>query len=164
MARLNKENIPLKREQLDIHDLIKEAVNNLSLALQQKNGTLSLELNAKPSLLLADKLHLTNVFFNLLDNAINYATLPPVIVINTSNLPGLLRVEVTDNGIGITPENQRKIFHRFYRVPTGNIHDVKGFGLGLSYVKLAVESHKGKISLKSEPGKGSTFTISLPAA
>jgi len=103
-------------------------------------------------------------FFNLLDNAIKYTTRPSEIVVRTTNHKGRIFIEIEDNGSGISPKDQKKIFHRFYRVPTGNVHDVKGFGLGLNYVKLVVESHKGKISLESEPGKGSIFKISMPAA
>ena len=149
---------------LDIHDLIREAVSNISLALQGKNGKITLDVRARPSLVSADKLHMTNVFFNLLDNAVKYTTGPPEIIIRTSNLHGHIVIDVQDKGTGISPENQRKVFHRFYRVPTGNVHDVKGFGIGLNYVKLIVASHHAKISLESEPGKGSIFTISFPAA
>jgi two-component system phosphate regulon sensor histidine kinase PhoR len=164
MARLDKEDIGLKRELLDIHDLIREAVGNISLTLQGKNGKITLDTQARPSLVLADKLHLTNVFFNLLDNAVKYTTRPPEIVISTTNSQGHIIIRIEDKGTGISRENQRKVFHRFYRVPTGNVHDVKGFGIGLNYVKLIVESHQAKISLESEPGKGSIFTIRFPAA
>lgn len=164
MARLDKEDIGLKKELLDIHDLIREAVSNVSLALQGKNGKITLDIRARPSLVSADKLHMTNVLFNLLDNAVKYTTRPPEIIIQTSNLRGLIIIDVQDKGTGISAENQRKVFHRFYRVPTGNVHDVKGFGIGLHYVKLIVASHQAKISLVSEPGKGSTFTIRFPAA
>jgi len=164
MARLDKEDIGLKRELLDIHDLIREAVGNISLALKGKNGKITLDTQARPSLVSADKLHLTNVFFNLLDNAVKYTTRPPEIVISTTSSQGHVVIRIGDKGTGISRENQRKVFHRFYRVPTGNVHDVKGFGIGLNYVKLIVESHQAKISLESEPGKGSIFTIRFPAA
>jgi len=164
MARLDKEDIGLKRELLDIHDLIREAVGNISLALQGKNGKITLDTQARPCLVSADKLHLTNVFFNLLDNAVKYTTRPPEIVISTTSSQGHIVIRIGDKGTGISRENQRKVFHRFYRVPTGNVHDVKGFGIGLNYVKLIVESHQAKISLESEPGKGSIFTIRFPAA
>src|SRR5258706_137657 len=163
MARLDREDIGLKKELLDIHDLIREAVSNISLTWQGKNGKITLDVRARPSLVSADKLHLTNVFFNLLDNAVKYTTRPPEIIIRTSNLHGLILIEVQDKGTGVSVENQKKVFHRFYRVPTGNVHDVKGFGIGLNYVKLIVASHQAKISLTSEPGKGSIFTIRFPA-
>jgi two-component system phosphate regulon sensor histidine kinase PhoR len=164
MARLDKEDIGLKKELLDIHDLIREAVSNISLALHGKNGEITLDVRARPSLVSADKLHMTNVFFNLLDNAVKYTTRSPEIVIRTANNQGYIVIGVQDKGTGISRENQRKVFHRFYRVPTGNVHDVKGFGIGLHYVKLIVASHQAKIALASEPGKGSIFTIHFPAA
>ncbi|HMI66267.1 MAG TPA: ATP-binding protein, partial [Cyclobacteriaceae bacterium] len=99
-----------------------------------------------------------------LDNAVKYTTRPPEIVISTTSSQGHVVIRIGDKGTGISRENQRKVFHRFYRVPTGNVHDVKGFGIGLNYVKLIVESHQAKISLESEPGKGSIFTIRFPAA
>jgi two-component system, OmpR family, phosphate regulon sensor histidine kinase PhoR len=163
MARMDKEDIGLKKEWLNIHDLIEEAVNNISLALKGKDGSISLDLTAKPNLVFADKLHITNVLFNLLDNAIKYNNRPPEIRIRTINKAGQLFIEVQDNGLGISSENQRKIFHRFYRVSTGNVHDVKGFGLGLNYVKLIIESHRGKVVVESELGKGSIFRISIPS-
>jgi two-component system phosphate regulon sensor histidine kinase PhoR len=162
MARLEKQDIALKKEMSNIHELIQSVVNNINLSLHEKKGVIELQLNAQSHYLNVDKLHLTNVIFNLLDNAIKYSDTVPTIKVTTYSSQKNFLVEITDNGIGISTENQKKIFHRFYRIPTGNIHDVKGFGLGLSYVKLIVEAHKGKISLKSELKKGSTFTVNLP--
>jgi two-component system, OmpR family, phosphate regulon sensor histidine kinase PhoR len=159
MARLETEDLGLKKENHDLHKLLSEAAANNSIA---SKTTINLELEAKQATLLCDKLHIMNVIFNLLDNAIKYNLNKPVLNIRTYNTPGQIILEFRDNGIGINPEDQKKIFYRFYRVPTGNVHDVKGFGLGLSYVKLIVEAHKGKISISSEPGKGSCFTITLP--
>lgn len=159
MARLEKEDIGLKKEVCNLHELIKEAVNNNALV---SKAAMEMELAASKATVHVDKLHLVNVVFNLLDNAIKYNHHEPVIHIRTSNINGSILLEIQDNGIGIRPEDQKKIFHRFYRVPTGNLHDVKGFGLGLSYVKLITEAHKGKISVASEPGKGSCFSIVLP--
>jgi two-component system phosphate regulon sensor histidine kinase PhoR len=159
MARLEQEDIGLKKEEHDLHELIQEAVTNSSLATK---ASIELQLKAPHTKIIADKLHLVNVIFNLLDNAIKYNTNTPLIQIRTSNSNGSVLLEIQDNGIGIRSEDQRKIFHRFYRVPTGNLHDVKGFGLGLSYVKLIIEAHKGKITVASEPGNGSCFSIVLP--
>lgn len=163
MARLDKEQIKLKKEVLDVHDIIQEAVKNISIN-KNINSDIQLKLDSSVSQVHADKLHLTNVFFNLLDNAIKYCKETPRIIISTTKLNDLLHITVKDNGIGISPENHRRVFQKFFRVPTGNIHDVKGFGIGLNYVKLVMESHKGRINLASELGKGSTFTLILPVA
>jgi two-component system, OmpR family, phosphate regulon sensor histidine kinase PhoR len=162
MARLDKEDIGLKKEQIDIHLLIHEAVKTNSYALTEKNGNVELDLAAENFIIEGDRLHLTNVFNNLIDNALKYSSAHPEIKIQTANVSGSLTIAVTDNGIGISAENQKRVFQKFYRVPTGNLHDVKGFGLGLSYVKTIVEAHKGVIKLDSELGKGSSFKISLP--
>jgi two-component system, OmpR family, phosphate regulon sensor histidine kinase PhoR len=162
MARLEKQDIGLKRELCDSHILIQEVTKNMTLPLQEKNGIITLELYANASEVSVDKLHFSNAIFNLLDNAIKYSNNSPEIVIKTTSSKEEICIEIRDNGIGISPKNQRHIFHRFYRVTTSNIHEVKGFGLGLSYVKLITEAHKGKISVKSELGKGSKFMITLP--
>ena len=164
MARLEKSDVGLKKEKLDLHELIGEVVQNTSVALQEKKGEVSLELNAENSWIEADRLHFTNVLFNLIDNAIKYNKNTPSLVISTGNISDHIFVEVRDNGIGISPENQKKIFQQFYRVPTGNLHDVKGFGLGLNYVKVMTELHKGKISVTSKLEEGSVFKIILPSA
>jgi two-component system phosphate regulon sensor histidine kinase PhoR len=162
MARLEKNNLTLKRETTDLHELISESVKNNTVALQKKSGKFELYLNAENSLVNIDKLHFSNVLYNLMDNAIKYCTIAPTITITTSSSHHQFTLDVKDNGIGISEDNLKKIFHRFYRVPTGNLHDVKGFGLGLNYVKLVVESHGGKIMVNSKMGSGSTFTILLP--
>ncbi len=162
MAKIEKEDIGLKQENADVHELIKEAVKNTSLTVHEKNGTITLDLKAEPSLAYVDKLHFTNVIYNLLDNALKYTQRVPEIIIRTKTINNSILLEVQDNGIGIQDEEQRKIFHRFYRVSTGNLHDVKGFGLGLNYVKLIMEAHKGKISVASLPSSGSTFKIIVP--
>jgi two-component system, OmpR family, phosphate regulon sensor histidine kinase PhoR len=162
MARFDKEDIGLKKEAVDIHELICDAVQSISVALQGRNGEINMELDATLTNVSVDKLHFTNIFYNLLDNAIKYNQREPKIKICTSNEKNQLFISVSDNGIGIRPEDQQKVFHKFFRVSTGNIHDVKGFGLGLNYVKLMVEKHEGKVTLKSIPGAGSTFTIGIP--
>jgi len=162
MARTEKSDAVLKKEKSDLHELIRDAVKNISTFLQSQTGTIDIYLKASHSLVEVDKLHFTNVIHNLLDNAIKYSEASPVISVSTLNQGKNFIIEVKDNGIGISSENRKKIFHRFYRVPTGNLHDVKGFGLGLNYVKLIVKAHKGKITVQSDPDGGSTFTIVLP--
>lgn len=164
IARLDEDKVALKKEKVDLHAIIEDAVRNITLPLNNSNGKVNLQLNAARHEVDGDKLHLTNVFFNLIDNAIKYSQAAPDIQIETRNVNGVIVIDVRDNGIGITAENQKKVFHKFYRVPTGNVHDVKGFGIGLNYVKLIVTGHKGRISLTSEPGKGSTFTLNFPVA
>ncbi len=162
MARLDKEDFALNKESLDVHECIHDALYNTSVSLQETQGKVDLDMNAKKFEVKADRLHLTNVFSNLIDNAIKYCKGCANILIKTSNTAEGILVEVTDNGIGISPENHKRIFQKFYRVPTGNVHDVKGFGLGLSYAKTIVEEHGGSIQVDSEFGKGSTFRVFLP--
>lgn len=162
MARLDKEDIGLKKENLSVHNIIQDSLKHSSVALQEKKGNVGLELSADEPAIEGDKLHLTNVFNNLFDNAIKYCKSTPSLIVRTTNEQGGIAIEVEDNGIGIAQENLKRVFQKFYRVPTGNLHDVKGFGLGLSYVKTVVEAHHGKISLTSELGRGSIFRIYLP--
>lgn len=164
MAKLEKEDVGLKKEAVNLHEIIHEVVQSIDLALREKQGSIHLKLNAPSPNLTADKHHLTNVIFNLLDNAIKYCTSKPSITIRTELNETSISLTVEDNGIGISDENKRRIFQKFYRVPTGNVHDVKGFGLGLHYVKQIVEAHRGRITVTSEPGKGCAFTILLPTA
>ena len=161
-AVLAKGKMKLKKELLDMHELIEDAVSRKQLEVQSKNGTIKLQLNAGDTLVNGDRTHLTNSIINLLDNAIKYTLKEPEIVINTINKGHNILIRVSDNGIGISKSNQKKIFDNLYRVSTGNVHNFKGFGLGLNYVKGIVEMHGGTITVSSEPGKGSTFSIRLP--
>jgi len=162
MARLDKGDIGYKKEQVDILQVLNDAVLNTSMALNENNGSVMIEVDASNHKLSGDKLHLTNVFNNLLENAIKYCKGCAEIKIRTLNQESGITVEVVDNGIGIRQENLKRIFQKFYRVPTGNVHDVKGFGLGLSYVKTVVEGHGGHVKVESEFGKGSIFKVHLP--
>lgn len=159
---LDKGEFILKLSEVDVHEIINSAINNTHLLIAQRNGTVQTFLKAQKFKLQADRVHLTNIIFNLIDNAIKYSKENPDIVISTYNTAEGIMIEVKDNGIGISKENQRKIFDKFYRVPTGNVHNVKGFGLGLSYVLAVVMKHQGTISVTSELGKGSTFKVHLP--
>lgn len=162
MAQLDEKKIELHTERFDVNDLLKEAVQNCALALSGNRGNIELKLNGAQHTIVGDKLHLTNVINNLIDNAVKYNSNEPQIVVRTYNKKNMFCIEVEDNGMGIAPENHNKIFERFYRVPTGNVHNVKGFGLGLNYVKLIVKAHKGSINLDSTLGKGTIFKIFLP--
>ncbi len=156
-------NLTLNEERIDLHEVISKCKNMLTSGEQQVDIKLDFQLNAKQAVVTGDKLHLTNMFRNMLDNAIKYAgENPPNITIATKNQKKSILVFIKDNGIGISDENLKKVFEKFYRVSTGNQHDVKGFGLGLHYVSLVVQAHLGKIDLESSLGIGSTFTITLP--
>ena len=162
-ARLEKEEIKLNLQTLDAHQAISKVAENLSLQILEKRGSLKLKLNAHSHTIEADEVHFSNIIFNLLDNAMKYSSNAPYIEVETLNAgSNTLSIKVKDNGIGIDKETQARIFDRFYRAHTGNLHNVKGFGLGLSYVKAIVEAHDGKIKVESVPGKGSTFTVTLP--
>ena len=161
-ATLEKGEILLKMEEVDIHEVIEEAINNIKLQVEKKGGRIIKKLKAENNIIHADKVHITNVIFNLLDNANKYSRETPEIVVATENSYSGLLISVKDNGPGISKSNQKRIFEKLYRIPTGNIHNVKGFGLGLSYVKTIVEKHGGRITLESELNKGSKFIIYLP--
>lgn len=159
---LDKGEFKLKRSDIDVHDIINQAIQNTQLIIDQNNGSITKNLDAIKSVINADKVHLTNIVFNLIDNAIKYSKENPHIIVSTKNVENGIEIWVKDNGIGISKENQKKIFDKFFRVPTGNVHNVKGFGLGLSYVLAVVQKHYGTINVESEVGKGSTFKILLP--
>ncbi len=162
-ARLEKEEIKLNLVKIDAHQMITKVAENLALQIQEKSGTLTLKLRASEPIIEADEVHFSNIIFNLLDNAMKYAKDAPVIEVETlSTGNNTMSIRIKDNGIGMDKETQSRIFEKFYRAHTGNIHNVKGFGLGLSYVKAIVDAHEGKIKVESTPGKGSTFTVSLP--
>jgi two-component system phosphate regulon sensor histidine kinase PhoR len=161
-AILDKGELKLKIQSIDIHSLIEQTIANIKLQVENKEGEITTELLATSPIINADKIHITNIIFNLIDNALKYSTEKPKIKISTRSDDKGVFISVQDNGIGISKENQKRIFDTMYRVSTGNIHTVKGFGLGLSYVKVVVEKHGGAISVESEPGKGSTFTVYLP--
>lgn len=162
MAIFNEGRLKLKFKEFDVNATIKTIVNNFELRVKNKNGSLHYWLNAEDGCIKGDEVHLTNVVFNLLDNAIKYCHNTPEITVSSENKNDHIVISVRDNGIGISREYHSQIFDRFYRVPTGNVHDVKGFGLGLSYVKKIVELHSGKIKVESAVNKGTKFSIFLP--
>jgi two-component system phosphate regulon sensor histidine kinase PhoR len=151
-----------KFKNTNIHQLINAVLESFELRIKENNIKINTELNAQQSDIIVDKMHVMNIFYNLLDNAIKYAPENPEIIIKTWNVKNGIHISFSDNGIGISPEHQKNIFKSLFRVPTGNIHEVRGFGLGLYYVKTIVEQHHGNIELESELGKGSIFDVFLP--
>lgn len=164
IAKIEKDDLKIESKPLNANDLIANVIDSMSLQLQKKDADLTLALNATKTTILGDELHLSNVIFNLVDNANKYSNEAPKIAITTENHHNQLIIKVADQGIGMNRDQQKKIFEQFYRIPTGNLHDVKGFGLGLSYVNNMVKRMNGTISLNSEKDKGSTFEIKFPLA
>jgi two-component system phosphate regulon sensor histidine kinase PhoR len=162
LAVLDRGTYSLNSEPLDIHHLLRKVADSFQLLVKDRNGLVKLHLNATNHHVYADLMHVENVIFNLLDNANKYSPGIPDVSISTFNRNDHIVISVEDKGIGISSENQKHIFRKMYRVHTGNLHDVKGFGLGLYYVKSLVEAHNGYVDLHSEPGKGSRFEISFP--
>ena len=162
LATLEKEKIVLKKTEIDMHDLILQISENFKPAVQTAGGNIETDLRATRFVIEGDKVHISNIITNLLDNARKYSENSPEIKIKTINEKNGISVFIKDNGIGISGDAQKMIFDKFYRVPTGNVHNVKGFGLGLYYVKFMVEEHGGKVEVDSEKGKGSTFKVFLP--
>ena len=162
VARLERKEIKLEYNPVNVNDLITAVVDSMGLQLQKKGATISLNLNADPDLVMADELHLSNVIYNLIDNANKYSIDSPNITISTKNNAKNLYIDVTDKGIGMTKDQTKRIFDQFYRVPTGNLHDVKGFGLGLNYVQDIITEMGGTIKVNSEKDLGTTFEVGLP--
>lgn len=161
-AVLDREQVNLNGSRVNMHAIITKAVQNLALQAENRGGKITLQLKAKADIIQGDEVHLTNLVVNLLDNAIKYSPKSPEIVVSTESTEHAITMRVTDKGMGIKKDEQKRIFEKLYRIPTGNVHDTKGFGLGLSYVKTIVVKHHGTISVTSELGKGSTFSVELP--
>lgn len=162
MAFFEKKDFELKKENANIHNIIQQAANRFELPIKQQSGKISTNLKATVVECKIDVGHMTNVISNLIDNAIKYCKKSPEIFIETTSDEHFINISVRDNGIGMSKEELKNIFTKFYRIPTGNIHTTKGFGIGLNYVKLIVEEHKGSISVDSKLNEGSTFIIKLP--
>jgi two-component system phosphate regulon sensor histidine kinase PhoR len=161
-AVIDKGQLKMNREIIDVHEIITDVIKNLRIQVEIKDGEIKRRFRATRSQVEGDKVHVTNLVYNLLDNANKYSPRKPLIRIVTENANNGIVITIEDNGIGIGKNEQKKIFDKLYRVPTGNIHEVRGFGLGLSYVKAIVEEHHGKISLESEANRGSKFKVFLP--
>ncbi|MBZ5858225.1 sensor histidine kinase [Flavihumibacter profundi] len=162
-ALMDRQEIQLSKRPIRVHAVIEQVLENFDLQLQSKGGHADIQLNAVNDEIMADEVHFTNLISNLVDNAVKYSKDNLLLKISTVNTSKGILIRIEDNGIGMTKENVKKIFEKFYRVHTGNLHNVKGFGLGLSYVKTIVDAHNGKIKVDSTPGKGTSFTIDMPA-
>lgn len=162
IASLDKKEIEFKFEEISIHDVIGHAVETVEILVQQRNGKINLKLEAANPVIYGDMEHLINLVNNLLDNAIKYSPDSPDIAVSTGNNERGIVISVEDKGIGMSKSVQNRIFERFYRQTSGNIHDVKGFGLGLNYARAIIEAHRGNVIVTSEPGKGSRFDVFLP--
>ncbi|RZJ68169.1 MAG: HAMP domain-containing histidine kinase, partial [Flavobacterium sp.] len=162
IARLEKGELKMDNTEVDMNDLIVIVLDSMGLQLQKRNAILNVNTDAEKATVFGDELHLSNVLYNLIDNANKYSSETPEITINTRNTNNKLFIEISDKGIGMTKEQSKRIFDQFYRVPTGNLHDVKGFGLGLNYVQDIIKQVNGSIKVSSEKDKGTTFEISLP--
>jgi two-component system phosphate regulon sensor histidine kinase PhoR len=162
MTALERGEIPLRKTELDVHLLMRDSLKYIGLQIEHKQGDLKLNLEAEKFVVMGDKTHLANALSNLVDNAIKYAREKPELSIRTYNKEQQLVLVFSDKGIGIEKEYQKKVFDKFFRVPTGDVHDVKGFGLGLAYTKKIIEMHGGAIELESEVEKETTFIITLP--
>jgi two-component system phosphate regulon sensor histidine kinase PhoR len=165
MSLLDKQNATLRLQEVDTNLVISSVIHTHKIKVEKYGGTITAELNAEDSIINVDEMHFTNVIFNLLDNALKYRKedVPPQLSISTRNIGDeKIEIVISDNGIGIKKEDIKKIFEKFYRVSTGNRHDVKGFGLGLAYVHKLITQFKGSIHVESELNVGSKFIILLP--
>jgi two-component system phosphate regulon sensor histidine kinase PhoR len=162
IASLDKKEIEFRFENVSMHTIIEHAIETIDIQVQQRNGKINLNLDALEPVVYGDSEHLTNLVNNLLDNALKYSPEAPEITVGTKNNEKGIVLSVEDKGIGMTKAVQSKIFERFFRQNTGNVHDVKGFGLGLNYARAIIDAHRGTIDVFSEPGKGSRFEIFLP--
>lgn len=160
-AVLDKGGLKLKKEEFSLHELVDDVVEKMSVHVNQRKGIINFEAGAQDDFIFADKFHVKNILSNLMDNAIKYSE-DVEISINTKNVGDGLLIEIADKGIGIKKEDLQKIFEKLYRVPTGNVHNVKGFGLGLSYVKAVVDKHEGSVKVESKLGEGTSFFVYLP--
>jgi two-component system phosphate regulon sensor histidine kinase PhoR len=162
IARIEQNGFELKMEKVDLHEVIGNVINNCTANNNHKEALVTAQLDGGEMNILADHLHITNILHNLLDNAIKYSDKQPRIIVSAKKTGSKILITIEDNGPGIIRDYQKKVFQKFFRVPTGNVHDVKGFGLGLYYVKNICRAHHWKISLESGPGNGTKFFIEIP--
>jgi two-component system phosphate regulon sensor histidine kinase PhoR len=162
ISKLEKKELNIIKESHNIHDIINDAIEHVNLILEDREGTIKSHFDAVRTTVLINDVHFTNVIVNILENAIKYSPNVPEIEIFTENIKDMIIIKVKDKGLGMSKIAQKRIFEKFYREHTGDIHNVKGHGLGLSYVKRIVDDHNGQVYVESEKGKGSTFIIKLP--
>ncbi len=162
ISKLEKNQLEISKETVDMNDIIKDAISHVNLLLTNKKGKITTHFEALTSEINGNKFHLTNVVVNMLENALKYSVDKPVIDVYTDSTPKFFIFKIKDEGIGMSKNAQKMVFDKFYREQKGNIHDVKGHGLGLAYVKEIVEKHHGTVFVESEKGKGSIFTVKLP--
>lgn len=162
LAAVENSGFDYKKVAADVHSLIEEAISALAFQIKQSDAEVECDFQAEKSMVMADKLYMADVFINLLSNAIKYSVDKPAIRIETRNTDQKIEISVSDEGIGIPPKEFKRIFEKYYRISTGDLHDTKGFGIGLYYVKTVIKAHQGTIGVKSVPQKGSTFTVTLP--
>ncbi|MDW5289406.1 HAMP domain-containing sensor histidine kinase [Formosa sp. PL04] len=162
ISKLDKNELNISKDRVELHELIEDAITHIELIVEDRKGFIKLHLDAEKTSVLASETHLTNVIVNMLDNAIKYSPEAPKIDVYTENVGNSILIKIKDQGSGMSKAAQKRVFEKFYREHTGNIHNVKGHGLGLAYVKRIVDDHQGHISVESEKGKGSTFTVKLP--
>jgi two-component system phosphate regulon sensor histidine kinase PhoR len=165
-AMLDRQEVKLELKPLQVNDIVTAVANSFALQLQEKNGSMQLDLLANSDMMEGDEIHINNLLRNLIENAIKYSKedVPIQLEISTKNVGKNIVIKIADNGIGMNKETISRIFEKFYRAHTGNVHNVKGFGLGLSYVKSMTKAHHGKIKVESVLGKGSVFTVEFPLA
>jgi two-component system phosphate regulon sensor histidine kinase PhoR len=162
ISKLEKRELDITKESNNIHDIIDDAIEHVHLIIEDRNGTITKHFDASRSSVLLNDVHFTNVIVNILDNAIKYSPEEPIINIYTENVKDFIIVKIKDQGSGMSKTAQKRIFEKFYREHTGDLHNVKGHGLGLAYVKRIIDDHNSQIFVESEKGKGSTFIIKVP--
>ena len=162
ISKLEKNELNISKDRVKLHDLIEDAITHVELIIEDRKGYIKTHLKAQKSSVLANETHFTNVIVNILDNAIKYSDNAPKIDVFTENVGNNILLKIQDQGNGMSKSVQKRVFEKFYREHTGDVHNVKGHGLGLAYVKRIVDDHQGHVSVESEKGKGSTFIIKLP--
>jgi two-component system phosphate regulon sensor histidine kinase PhoR len=162
ISKLEKKELEINKESTNIHEILEDAIEHVNLIIEDRQGSITTHLEATRTTVLLNEMHFTNVLVNVLDNAIKYSSDVPIIDVYSENIKDFIIIRIKDQGIGMSKVAQKRIFEKFYREHTGDVHNVKGHGLGLSYVKRIIEDHNGQIFVESEKGKGSTFIIKIP--